>query len=315
MSERIQLSQELRDRLLDPEQLPDIVELGGKEYRPTGTVDAGYKGAVWQVRDSYGKKPFLVMVFADWGSFVGEEVIRDVYRQGCALFISWEPWQAIRKQGIDYDRLLSGEYDKYIVDFATGLRAIEKEVFVRFAHEMNGNWYPWSGTRTGSDKYVAIYRYVKDVFDEVDATNVKWVLSVNWEDVPKKNNHFVLYYPGDEYVDYVGIDGYNWGNAESWSRWMSFKDIFEERYRQIAAHFKKPVMITEFSSTSSGGNKAKWIREAMNDIKRMQKIRAFVLFNVDKETDWSFPAGGDSGKELRRQLEDDYFRDREFSPD
>ena len=95
---------------------------------------------------------------------------------------------------------------------------------------------------------------------------------------------------------------------------MNFKDIFERRYKEITTYLKRPVMITEFSSASSGGNKSIWIKEAMNDIKRMKNIEAFILFNVDKETDWSFPADEDSGRELKKQLENDYFKDRDLTP-
>jgi len=91
---------------------------------------------------------------------------------------------------------------------------------------------------------------------------------------------------------------------------MSFKEIFQKRYHEIVAHFNKPIIISEFSTTSSGGNKSEWIREAMSNIKKMGKIKAFVLFNVDKETDWSFPINKEFGRELRRQLKDNYFRDK-----
>ena len=96
---------------------------------------------------------------------------------------------------------------------------------------------------------------------------------------------------------------------------MSFEDIFEERYKEIVSRLKCPVMISEFGSTSSGGDKRIWIREAMGAIKKMKRIRAFVLFNVDKETNWSFTPSADSGKELRNQLKDDYFKDRKFTLD
>ncbi len=288
----------------------------GKSYCLTGAFLGGRptREDIVGFRNKYGKKPLLVMVFVDWTRFIDEIVIKDVYSQNCTLFVSWEPWQAVTKKGIDYDGLLSGEYDEYILNFAKHLNATEKEVFIRFAHEMNGNWYPWSGTKIGRDKYISIYRYIRDIFDRIHTTNVKWVFCVNWEDVPKEKNHFMLYYPGDEYVDYVGIDGYNWGDTESWSRWMNFKDIFERRYKEITTYLKRPVMITEFSSASSGGNKSIWIKEAMNDIKRMKNIEAFILFNVDKETDWSFPADEDSGRELKKQLENDYFKDRDLTP-
>lgn len=263
-------------------------------------------------KNKYGKRPALIMVFVDWNHFVDEKVVEDIYSSGSVLFLTWEPWKAISREGIDYDGLLSGKWDGYIIDFAKRLKETDKPVFIRFAHEMNGNWYPWSGVKIGKDKYARIYRYVKDVFDKEQAGSVKWVFSVNWEDIPAENNHFALYYPGDGYVDYVGIDGYNWGNTRAWSRWMSFKDIFWERCAEAGARFKKPLLISEFSSTSSGGDKARWIKKAMRAIKGMRKVKGFVLFNVDKETDWSFPADGASGKGLKEQLEDDYFKERIF---
>lgn len=274
-------------------------------------ADQPTKEDIINFKKKYGKKPYLVMIFTDWNRFVSEQVIEAVYSSGCVLFISWEPWYAASKKGIDYDELLSGKWDSYISNFADKLKDIENIVYIRFAHEMNGNWYPWSGSKIGRDKFVAIYRYVKDIFDRTNVTNLKWVFSLNWEDVPREDNHFMLYYPGDKYVDYLGIDGYNWGNTRAWSKWRSFEAIFKKRYKEITTGLKKPILISEFSSTSSGGDKSRWIKEAMNSIKHMKKIKGFVLFNVDKETDWSFSTDNASGQELKRQLKDSYFRDGE----
>lgn len=267
------------------------------------------KEDVINFKNRYGKKPFLVMVFVDWNRFLDERVIKDVYSQGSVLCVTWEPWNAQTQQGINFDELLAGKYDKYITDLSLQFKNIEKRVFVRFGHEMNGNWYPWAGTKIGGDKFIAAYKYVKDIFDKTGATNVKWIFSVNWEDVPKENNSFVSYYPGDAYVDYIGIDGYNWGNTKPWSRWLSFRDIFLKVYNVIVEHYNKPVLITEFSSTGKGGDKAGWIRGAMSEIKKMKNIKAFVLFNVDKETDWGFPQNSGCAEELTRQLKNPYFID------
>lgn len=275
-------------------------------------ADRPTKDEIANFKDSYGKKPYLVMVFVDWNNYIDEKVIQDIYTSGCTLFVSWEPWHAELKKGINYDDLLLGKYDAYIKNFASKLKAINKPFFIRFGHEMNGNWYPWSGIKIGKDKYIAVYKYIKNKFSKLGIENAKWVFSINWEDIPKENNHFLLYYPGDDYVDYIGIDGYNWGDTKPWSRWLSFKELFEKRYKQITDNLNKPVIISEFSSTSKGGNKVEWIKEAMGDIKRMGNIKAFVLFNIDKETDWSFPANTDSGKELKVQLENSYFKDTNY---
>ena len=281
------------------------------QYCLTGAFlsDKPTKKDITDFKNKYGKNPFLVMIFVDWDRFIDNGTISDVYSEDCVLFVTWEPWHAVGKKGINYDELLLGKWDEYIKGFAGKLKDVNKPVFLRFAHEMNGNWYPWSGAHLGKDKYKALYRHVKDIFDEIGANNVKWVFSINWEDVPGENN-FMLHYPSDEYVDYIGIDGYNWGNTKSWSKWMSFKEIFETRYNEVVENFEKPILISEFSSTTSGGNKTIWIKEAMNDIKRMKEIKGFVLFNVDKETDWSFSVERAFGKELKLQLGNNYFKEK-----
>jgi beta-mannanase len=260
-------------------------------------------------QSNFGKKPFLVMVFIDWKNFVDDKVVRDIYVEECRLLVTWEPWYAIDEEGIDYDALLAGDMDSYIRAFAGRLKEINKPVLLRFAHEMNGDWYPWSASKIGAAKYILLYRHVKDIFDDIDADNVRWIFSINSENIPEENNYMDSY-PGDEYVDFIGIDGYNWGNTKPWSRWMGFGDIFRKRYDEVTARFGKPVIIGEFGSTSSGGDKALWIRRAIADIKKMKKIKAFVLFNVDKETDWAFSADKESGRELRKQLKDNYFQDK-----
>jgi hypothetical protein len=261
----------------------------------------------------YGKKPFLIMTFLDWGKYPGESVIRDVYAQNCALMVTWEPWVAPTQKGIDYDALLAGRQDEYIRAFALKMKSIGKTVFLRFAHEMNGDWYPWSGQKISGKKYQDLFRYVHKIFDEVRAENVRWVFSANAENVPPENT-FDDCYPGDRFVDYIGLDGYNWGAAQSWSRWKSFKDIFSGIYADVVRQYKKPVIISEFSSTSIGGDKAPWIEEALQTMRHMPAVKGFVLFNVDKETDWRFPPDTSSGQKLRSGLADSYFQEAPQGP-
>jgi len=265
---------------------------------------------IFKFKKDYGKKPFIVLVFLDWGRFVDSAVIKDVYTDDCRLMVTWEPWHAETKAAIDYDGLLRGEYDEYIRKFAEELKRINKPVFLRFAHEMNGDWYPWSGVNIGAGKYAEVYRYVKDIFDTSDADNVKWVFSINSEDVPgTEENDFLNYYPGDEYADFVGIDGYNWGDTKPWSKWTTFEGIFKKCYTKVTANINKPVIISEFSSAETGGDKALWIKEAMTRVKKWKHIKALILFNVNKEAKWSFPSGSSEAEELKKQLDDPYFRD------
>lgn len=254
-----------------------------------------------------GKKLAVVLWYIHWLDPFPNKEADIVYANGSVPLITWEPWITHKLGALD--AIATGCYEDYVKRFIQAAKDWGKPIFLRFAHEMNGNWYPWSGVRIGRDKYIACYRYVKDIFDTQGVVNVKWVFSVNWEDVPKEKNNFLLYYPGDNYVAYVGIDGYNWGTTKAWSRWMTFRGIFARRYKEIINDIHKPVIITEFGSASKGGDKAVWIRDAMAEIKRMREIKAFVLFNVDKETDWRFPASSRAGRELKKVLADEYFRD------
>lgn len=252
-------------------------------------------------KSDFGKKPDIVMIFIDWGSRIPSSVIRDVEAAGSILLVTWEPWNAKDKTAIDFNGLLGGREDVYLTSFADQIKGMKKPVWIRFGHEMNGDWYPWSSSKIGSKTYIAAYRYVKDFLDRQGVRNAKWIFSVNAEDVPP-DNRFEDSYPGDRYVDLIGIDGYNWGTTKSWSRWMSFREIFYGRYQEIVDQFKKPVVITEFASSSQGGDKAHWIKEAFETMRSMKRLKGCVLFNVDKETDWSLKIEGPAGFELHKQI-------------
>ncbi|MFO8052561.1 MAG: glycosyl hydrolase [Candidatus Omnitrophota bacterium] len=285
-------------------------QLGKNNYCLTGAflADRPTRNEIQEFRNNYGKKPYLVMVFIDWGNFIEEDVYQDIFAAGSVPFITWEPWQAETKAGIEFDQILSGEYDQYIIKFIERITKFKKLVFLRFAHEASGNWYPWAGKKVGAAKLIAVQRYLKDLVDKQGPNQVKWVFSVNWQDIPAdKDNFFMNYYPGKDYVDYFGIDGYNWGDTQEWSQWMEFGEIFKEPYQIITSQTNKPIIISEFGSAQSGGNKAKWIKNAFKTIKKMKRIKGFVLFNLDKEAAWRFRPQSAAGKQLKKELKEPYF--------
>lgn len=281
---------------------------GQDNYCLTGAflADKPSVATVSKFQKDYGKKPALVLIFLDWGKYPDAGVVRNVYESGSALVVTWEPWRALQKKAIDYDALLAGKDDVYIREFALKLKAVGNPVFLRFAHEMNGDWYPWSGQKIGGDKYQRIFRHVREIFDQVGAGNTHWIFSVNAENIPKTNTYESCY-PGNRFVDDIGLDGYNWGTVQPWSRWRSFRDIFSGIYHDVRKRYSKPVMITEFSSTSRGGDKARWVEEALRDVKKMKAIKGLILFNFDKETDWYFPPQSTCGQKLKQGLSDPYF--------
>src|SRR5581483_2417544 len=117
------------------------------------------------------------------------------------------------------------------------------------------------------------------------------------------------YYPGDAYVDWVGIDGYNWGTSQSWSSWQSLADIVGPVYRDYAA--KKPIMVAETASAEAGGDKAAWIQAAASSLARdFPAVRAFLWFEVSKETDWRVESSTSALAAFRTLAQSAYFSAR-----
>jgi beta-mannanase len=102
---------------------------------------------------------------------------------------------------------------------------------------------------------------------------------------------FVSYYPGDEAVDWLALDGYNWGRRRWRNRWASFDAVFAQSYRaMLDLAPEKPLMLAEVGCANRGGDKASWMRDALLDAvpNRYPAIRAVVWFNQNRpdHADW-----------------------------
>jgi beta-mannanase len=155
---------------------------------------------------------------------------------------------------------------------------------------MNGNWSAWCGvvgTNTAA-KTVAAWRHVHDIFAAEGATNVKFVWNVNAMSVPDTAaNAIEAYWPGDAYVDFVTVDGYNFGNHNAGTSWQTPEQIFGDSYKRVTALTSKPFFIAEIACTSNGGDKAQWISGFFKSIAvEFPRITGVCWFNADKEEDW-----------------------------
>jgi beta-mannanase len=187
---------------------------------------------------------------------------------------------------------VAGDHDALVRERAADARALGVPFFLRWGHEMNGNWYPWDGFHNGAAAggpalYVQAYRHVHDLFVEEGAENAVWVLCPNVTSVPPEPwNDWQSYYPGDEYVDWLCTDGYNWGTVQTWSSWQSFSSVMGPIIPSLAS-FGKPVLIAETSSTEEGGDKGAWIDGIVPALaSEFPAVRGLVWFHVNKETDW-----------------------------
>lgn len=219
--------------------------------------------------------------------------------------VTWEPHEPL-------DEIIAGKHDDTIHARAQGAKALGAEIFLRWGHEMNGNWYPWAGANNGAAnggaaKYIAAYHHVHDLFVADGATNVVWVWCPLVTDVPNESwNHWKNYYPGDDYVDWVGLDAYNWGTSSTCCQWESFSDLVGDLYHDYAK--VKPLMLPETASAEVGGNKGAWIDDMHRALQeKFPAIKAVVWFDINKETDWRVASSATSLAAYKSMGLDPYF--------
>jgi Glycosyl hydrolase family 26 len=188
--------------------------------------------------------------------------------------------------------VINGNLDAYIRHFAEDARDWGHPFFLRFNWEMNGNWFPWSEgvNGNGPGEFVAAWRHVHDVFTSVGATNASWVWCP-FADPSGKFGRIGRFYPGDGYVDWTCMDGYNWAsNPTNPHPWRSFEQIFASTYRTLTQDIapKKPVMLAEIASTGNGRSKAAWIRKMFKLLKTdYRRTRAVIWYDqIDRGIDW-----------------------------
>lgn len=204
------------------------------------------------------------------------------------------------ESGYNTAEINNGALDGYFANLANQLKSWQNgsDVWIRIMHEVNGNWTSWGvgdSTVNTNDSYKKAFQRVVTIFRDNGASNVKFIYNVNYESVGK-NATFMGAYPGDEYVDYVSTDGFNWGTTKTWSKWKSFSELFDPSYKALAAGSSKPIIIVEYSSTEKGGDKAVWITDVKNQINsgKYPRLAAAVWFNANEEIDWRIESSASS---------------------
>jgi mannan endo-1,4-beta-mannosidase len=290
-----------------PSKSPKLFPPAGKMFIGVTTHEGAYDfTAVDEFAKAAKRQPQVMLFSTGWASAKFDRRLFDrISDRGMLPMMAWEPWdyrvdEAARKQGLalreideirsdqpDYrlSRIARGGFDSYVRSWAEGIKSLGYPVAIRFAHEMNGDWYPWSesvnGNRAGD--YVEAWRHVHDLFRAAGATNVTWVWSPNvqWDDAAPE---LETLYPGDDYVDWLGLSGY-YGTGY-FSDYRSFDDIFDATIEEVRTFSKRPLVITETGAADDSGRKVEWIKETFRLLPRHKDIIGLIWFEVDKELDW-----------------------------
>jgi hypothetical protein len=225
-----------------------------------------------------GRPPAIMSYYKQWDYVPFDPAELDaVWNRGAVPMITWEPL-SYEGRKFPLARIQHGRYDRYIRESARAAAAWGRPILVRFAHEMNGTWYPWARGVAGNTSYriKAVWRRVVRLFREQGATNVEWV----WTPNVNTSGHFPFrdLYPGDRWVDWVGFDGFNWALR---GEWHSFTEIVDNTYEEIAKLTSRPMIVGETGSSESGGDKAAWVSSALRrEIPKLPRIRAVVWFDA-----------------------------------
>ncbi len=237
-----------------------------------------------------GVRAAIVGGFRDWA---GEPAFprafaEAVHARGAVPMISWEPWDAERGGADQPDfalaRIAAGAHDALIDAWAEEAAAFGRPLLLRFAAEMNGDWLPWSTGVNGNaiGDHAAAWRHVRARFARAGARHVAWV----WNPIAAYDGATPLedLFPGEDAVDWLAVDGYNWGDVRRWG-WQSYDDVLAptvEALARLAPH--RPRMIAEIGC-APGPRKGEWVADAFRAA-RAGGVEALVWFEFDKETDW-----------------------------
>ncbi len=177
------------------------------------------------------------------------------------------------------ERINNGEFDSKFQAWAIAAADWEKSLVYRFGFEMNANWFSWGNK---PEAFKTAWKRIYQIFKTNHADNVQWRFSPNilWEHRTYENN-LLPYYPGDEYVDSVGLDGYNFGDHhDQWHKWESYEKVFDFSINEIA-RFKKPIYLSEIGC-ADGERKQQWMKAFLEKVSADNRVHGFTYFNFDK---------------------------------
>ncbi len=247
------------------------------------------------------------MSYVAFGSPAPVAGLELVSKQGATPIITWEPWQwggGIEQRAYSLARITGGSFDTYLKQWGAELGAWGKPVMLRFGHEMNGGWYPWGDgvNGNGGTDFVQAWKHVHDVVRGAGATNVQWVWTPNIDE-PGQTADMARFYPGPEYTDFVGLDGYNWGTTFPHGKWVTPQMLFGAGLAQLHRLAPgKPILIAETGSGEDGGSKPEWVSSLVSYLAAQPGLIGFIWFDLDKERDWRIDSSAQSAAAFARAL-------------
>lgn len=240
--------------------------------------------AVDAFANSVGRAPAIWSIWSDWGGangpFPSTTMLNGLRDRGVAPMIMWQPTGPGYEDGrYKLAKINKGNHDAYITEWARDAKAWGGKILLRFAHEMNGYWFPWGIDQFNNtpEKFRQAWIHIWNIFDSVGAKNVKFV----WSPMKPCNGcaSYSSLYPGDRYVKFASFSAFNWGEP---NKWKGMVKTFTGAMDALAQVTSKKVVVGETASSRYGGDKADWILNGYPAVyDAFPKLKAIVYFNLD----------------------------------
>lgn len=307
--------------------------MDGDVYKATnpGLTDAPWNQTTWDIFESHTEKPVSIVHFgqpAPWQQGFAADPLEKTKKRGALPLMDMGTGCRIGKvchgeetveeeevNRVSLKEINEGKYDAYYEDWAEDVTQYGYPLFFRWAWEMNGTWYKWGrdAAKTPSE-YVTAWRRLHGISKAKGATNITWVWCPNVQYLG--STPYSQLYPGDAYVDWTCLDGYNESG-------LTFKDLFGSSYAALTGTVapSKPVMIGETGTYDEGSghlSQGTWIREAVAALQNdFPKIKAFVWFNWNiieegEERPWPIESTLNGQQSFAKQISSPYFAGNEF---
>jgi mannan endo-1,4-beta-mannosidase len=249
------------------------------------TAQAPFNWATYdEVTVKLGNQPSMVGYFGGFDEGFRANAVTKSWEKGKLPMLTWEsrpigsPNSQVNEPDYELPDMIgdpaagvAGKYDDYLHQYAKDIVATGLPLGIRFNHEMNGVWYPWSETAgqgdsiNGNNKgdYVKMWQHVHDIFEQEGANDlVVWTWAPNIiNNLPAANksvDFLKAMYPGDEYVDWMGVSGYL-RPAYKPDNNFTFDYTFGATLDQLREISDKPIILAEIGASEVGGKKPQWI--------------------------------------------------------
>lgn len=222
-----------------------------------------------------GRNPNLIGQYVAWNHSFDAPAAASSLNYGALYYMSWEPY------GTTVRAIEDGGSDAYITRFAQAVRAFGKPLAISFGHEFNGNWYPWGTTQASAADFAAAWRHIHDLFSRAGASNVIWVWNANIVN-PMPDVALKPYWPGDAYVDWVGLTGYFATTGPH-----TFTGVYGPTMSEIRKFTSKPFIIAE-TAIETGPAQAESTHNLISGVEGRGDVLGFIWFNYNKNgVDWT----------------------------